>query len=169
MKFTMPAFVAAAIIAAATPASATLLSFDLSGSRQASFVLDTETIPDFSSSSFIGEQTRFDNVSGIFAGAPGVASVSFGTFLVASLNINGVPALGFTQFAGPELFTGLGSDPVFNLGTFALTSIVSGRSTLTISTVAAAVPEPSTWAMMIIGFAGLGFASRWRRTQPLTA
>ena len=28
-----------------------------------------------------------------------------------------------------------------------------------------AVPEPSTWAMMLIGFAGLGFASyRARRT-----
>ncbi len=30
-------------------------------------------------------------------------------------------------------------------------------------TVSAAVPEPATWAMMLIGFAGLGFASRRRR------
>jgi hypothetical protein len=30
-------------------------------------------------------------------------------------------------------------------------------------TVAAAVPEPSTWAMMLIGFAGLAFVSRRRR------
>jgi PEP-CTERM motif len=162
MKF-ISAGLAAVVIAMATPANASLLSFELVGSRQASFTIDTETAPDFFSSSFIGEQTRFDNVAGVFAGAPGVASVSFGTFLAASLNINGIPALGFTQFAGPELFTGSGSDPVFKLGTFNLTSIVSGNSTLTISTVAAAVPEPSTWAMMIIGFAGLGFASRRRR------
>jgi PEP-CTERM motif len=27
-------------------------------------------------------------------------------------------------------------------------------------TVTAAVPEPSTWAMMLIGFAGLGYSSR---------
>jgi hypothetical protein len=26
----------------------------------------------------------------------------------------------------------------------------------------AAVPEPSTWAMLLLGFAGLGFARRWR-------
>lgn len=33
-------------------------------------------------------------------------------------------------------------------------------------TVSSAVPEPSTWAMMILGFAGLGFlAHRRRRTQ----
>ena len=28
----------------------------------------------------------------------------------------------------------------------------------------APVPEPSTWAMMLIGFAGLGFAAHWRRS-----
>ncbi len=29
----------------------------------------------------------------------------------------------------------------------------------------AAIPEPGTWAMMLLGFAGLGFAG-WRRTRP---
>jgi hypothetical protein len=33
---------------------------------------------------------------------------------------------------------------------------------------ASAVPEPSTWAMMLLGFAGLGFAARRRATQKLT-
>ena len=28
-----------------------------------------------------------------------------------------------------------------------------------------AIPEPGTWAMMLLGFAGLGFAG-WRRTRP---
>jgi hypothetical protein len=28
---------------------------------------------------------------------------------------------------------------------------------------AAAVPEPSTWAMMLLGFGAIGFAARWRR------
>jgi hypothetical protein len=35
-----------------------------------------------------------------------------------------------------------------------------------------AVPEPSTWAMMVVGFAGLGFAglgfAGWRKTPPST-
>jgi NaMN:DMB phosphoribosyltransferase len=29
-----------------------------------------------------------------------------------------------------------------------------------------AVPEPSTWAMLLIGFAGLGFAGQPRRKAP---
>lgn len=32
---------------------------------------------------------------------------------------------------------------------------------------AGAVPEPSTWAMLLIGFAGLGFATYCRRTPPV--
>jgi hypothetical protein len=34
-----------------------------------------------------------------------------------------------------------------------------------ISGIAAAVPEPSTWAMMLLGFAGLGFAFRQTRRK----
>ena len=30
----------------------------------------------------------------------------------------------------------------------------------------AAVPEPSTWAMMILGFAGIGFMAYRRKSQP---
>jgi hypothetical protein len=32
--------------------------------------------------------------------------------------------------------------------------------------VAPAVPEPSTWAMMILGFAGLGFMAYRRKSAP---
>jgi hypothetical protein len=30
----------------------------------------------------------------------------------------------------------------------------------------AAVPEPSTWAMMILGFAGIGYIAYRRRNRP---
>jgi len=33
-------------------------------------------------------------------------------------------------------------------------------------TVIAAVPEPSTWAMLLLGFAGVGFAAYRRKTGP---
>ena len=36
----------------------------------------------------------------------------------------------------------------------------------TVSGVTAAVPEPSTWAMMILGFAGVGFMSYRRKAKP---
>jgi hypothetical protein len=34
--------------------------------------------------------------------------------------------------------------------------------------VATSVPEPSTWAMMLLGFAGLGFAA-YRRSRAVAA
>jgi hypothetical protein len=36
------------------------------------------------------------------------------------------------------------------------------------STFGTAVPEPSTWAMMLLGFAGLGFAG-YRRSRKASA
>jgi hypothetical protein len=42
---------------------------------------------------------------------------------------------------------------------------LNGPSGLQIS-VAGAVPEPSTWAMMIVGFAGLGFMAYRRKSKP---
>jgi PEP-CTERM motif len=40
-------------------------------------------------------------------------------------------------------------------------------SSLTVNYTVAAVPEPSTWAMMILGFCGLGFMAYRRKSQPL--
>jgi hypothetical protein len=49
-------------------------------------------------------------------------------------------------------FTGTTADPTFKLGTYGITG-----DSLTITDISAAVPEPSTWAMMLLGFGGLGF------------
>jgi hypothetical protein len=48
------------------------------------------------------------------------------------------------------------------------TTYSSGAGTLgfSLSDVAPAVPEPSTWAMMILGFAGIGFMAYRRRSKP---
>jgi PEP-CTERM motif-containing protein len=48
------------------------------------------------------------------------------------------------------------SDPIFN-NEFAVDNIALG---------VAAVPEPSTWAMMILGFAGIGFMTYRRKSKP---
>jgi hypothetical protein len=39
-------------------------------------------------------------------------------------------------------------------------------SSLSTTPVVAAVPEPSTWAMMILGFAGVGFVAYRRKSKP---
>lgn len=150
----------AAVLAAALttgPADAARYMFNLSGSRTANFSLES-TAPAF----FSDFQSQFQNVPGVFDGMPGVASaVSFGVVpLISSVDIINM-TLGFSQFAGPQLFTGPTSNPVFKIGTFTLTGIVSGNSTLTIA--AAAVPEPAAWTLLIAGFGLVGAALRRRQ------
>lgn len=73
---------------------------------------------------------------------------------------------------GPQLFMGSTSNPVLSLGTFFLSDIQPPFSTsqlqvnyrLVVSQVAA-VPESSTWAMMIGGFGLLGAGLRRRSVR----
>jgi hypothetical protein len=58
---------------------------------------------------------------------------------------------------GPILFSGSTAAPIFAPGSYTLTDDSGQSGTLTFS----AIPEPSTWAMMLSGFAGLGYAG-WR-------
>ncbi len=159
----------AALALPAVPAHAAALLFTLSGTsfgspRNATFQLDSNPVPtSFSTSSLIGDQIQFTNVSGVFNGVAGVAeSISFGNGLAAALNINSA-SLGFTQYAGPAIFSGSASEPVFAPGTFALGNPFFGSATLVVSEVSAAVPEPATWAMMIFGFGAVGSMLRYRR------
>jgi len=52
------------------------------------------------------------------------------------------------------LYTAVGEDDVFISSTYIVTRQMTS-----------AVPEPATWAMMLVGFGGIGFAMRRRRSQ----
>jgi hypothetical protein len=73
-------------LALTSPAGATLLQFYLTGSRQASFQLNTDAMPDSSSSSPFGDQIQYLNVPGI-GGVAEMATIGFGTNIFAQLNI----------------------------------------------------------------------------------
>ena len=86
---------------------------------------------------------------------------------------------GNTHFAGdPPFFTGSTSSPTFLIGSYHLVLRGSPRDppgyTMTISE-ASPVPEPATWAMMLLGFASIGLVLRRNRkmirrsTTPLTS
>lgn len=83
--------------------------------------------------------------------------LSFGGFLVLLTDIN---------LAGPQLFTGTFAAPTLLAGNFALTGFVdrSLQYSLQVRPAASAVPEPSTWLLLITGFGALGGAmrGRWR-------
>lgn len=66
-------------------------------------------------------------------------------------------------FSGPVLYSSAGNNIRFNTGDFDLTPTAGGSSSRLTITTAAAVPEPATWAMMILGFGVAGAALRSRR------
>lgn len=150
----------------AVPAEAAPLLFNFSGpSGTAIFTLDSNPTPDYVNSiSFLpgSDQFGFNNVAGIYDGTAGVAStINFGEGIDAALNIV-APGLGFTQFAGPALFTGTANAPMFTPGTYTLPNPFFGNGTLTISSVAG-VPEPGVWAMIMLGLGVVGAAMRLRK------
>lgn len=155
---------------ASSPAAAFPLLFSFTGQSitgpvTASFQLDSNPTPDRinDQSAFGIGQIFFNGVSGVFNGSAETAStISFGTGLASQFQISGSSS-GFAQFGGQTVFSGSLSNPVFMPGTFNFTGFSSG--TLTVSEVAAAVPEPATWAMMIGGFALVGSTMRRRKTS----
>jgi PEP-CTERM motif len=66
---------------------------------------------------------------------------------------------------GAAMFFDASGDTVINLGNFGpnIDLTINGFGTFVIGGVVEAVPEPSTWAMMLLGFAGLGYAG-YRRS-----
>ena len=43
----------------------------------------------------------------------------------------------------------------------------AGGAEIAVYGAVAAVPEPSTWAMMLLGFAGIGFLAYRRKSKPV--
>ena len=67
-------------------------------------------------------------------------------------------------FKGSGLFSGGGYDATPGVFTFS----TQGGNVTTFSATTTAVPEPATWALMLLGFGGIGMAMR-RRRQPVLA
>jgi PEP-CTERM motif len=85
--------------------------------------------------------------------------------LIGGLNADG------SFFTGEVVFADAGNTPAFiatGNGFEAITEQDSNTndfgSSATFTLASGAVPEPSTWAMLLLGFAGLGFAG-WRRVR----
>ena len=71
-------------------------------------------------------------------------------------------------FSGRILYISLSTAANNGNGTGVDTYFEASLTTATV-TVAASVPEPSTWAMMLIAFAGLGFAGYRSRRRAVAA
>jgi hypothetical protein len=89
------------------------------------------------------------------------------SLLTGGVNADGSIALGVLNIRGPLNFPQFSEtdEEDWQLMPNATTTTpdlgTDGKFTLAVNT---AIPEPSTWAMVLLGFAGLGFASYLRRT-----
>ena len=129
--------------------------FTVSGNASAIFSLDSSPIP----TSNGADDFTITGVNGTFNGAPTTFDVVFyDSSLAGGFDISGLLSL-----AGDQLFTGTTSTPTFILGSFPLSTYGSSDNaySLTISSTDGALPEPASWAMMLIGLAVIGAA--WRR------
>ncbi len=154
----IPLGIATALVAFASPAYAAPLLFTFSDMNNSSFQLDSNPVSTPSS--------IFSFTTPVTNGKQNGASFDFGSVrFFSSISGGGV----FSQFGapggfGPQLFLGTAAMPIFSPGTFSFTDLFGkpNGNTLTISAVAVAgaVPEQTTWAMMLAGFGGIGFAMR---------
>jgi hypothetical protein len=159
---------AAPIALASAPAEAAIFNFDLNGSYNASFGIDTDLLTPPSESG--DDYFLIENIAGVFDGLRQVApSIQFST---AAANGGFTIELAdgeFLGFFGLPLFTGSTMLPQLTTGTFTLASdFDSSQSFLTITAAAAAVPEPASWAMMLAGFGAVGFTMRRRTPTRVT-
>lgn len=146
-----------------SPASAAPLLYSFTGlpglATNFSFKVESNPFP------FSADQAGFQ--SAIFDNVGYGSGTKFVRFYSASYGG------GFGDFLGAQLYSGHYSAPTLLTGVFALTNTSkSPRGTLTVSAVsavAAAVPEPGTWAMMLVGFGLVGGMARMQRRRVTVA
>jgi PEP-CTERM motif len=157
----LPLAACLAIAAAPAKASTVDVTFASPDGARVSLELDTSKFK-FSNPN----ELSFNDVSMVINGTTVTADIAFlSTGLGGGFSVFDIPVAQLSSTAGitgNEIDDGgavvFSADDKLIDGTFALDNF--GKLTI-----AAAVPEPTTWAMMLLGFAGIGFtAYRKKRT-----
>jgi hypothetical protein len=138
--------------------SAGQLLYTLNGDTNISFTVNTQPIPD----AVFPDGFVIQNVGVILDGSGQVRDVGF----VRNLIGGGLILMGTDlNFAGPQLFSGTLSSPTLLSGNFTLTGFNEPARTfsLSVAPAGAAVPEPQSWLMLLLGFGLIGGALRLSR------
>lgn len=134
---------------------------DLLGSAYTNSVFGATTTTLFGIDAFTDALVRSTNPNGGIYTNVGSLGISLGSTDLLGFDISGFSGAGFfsvnNNFYGINLTTGSAS-LIGGLGAQGITGITI-----------AAVPEPGTWAMMLLGFGGIGVALRRRRKPAMIA
>ena len=170
MRRSLIAFVFASVLAA--PASASQYTFSFSGNSLFPFGLQTLSGNGVFTTSNTGVAVNGDDPSDLGYEILSVTGTVNGSNIIAPVNANGYGYYFPTSAQFPYFLDGVGStfstaaglsvdffdqsnNNLYRVNTMG-SGIFSGCVSATSSPVVAAVPEPSTWAMIILGFLGLG-------------
>ena len=148
-------------VALPSQASAATVLFTLTGPTTASFSLDQSPTP----TNVNFNNFSIDGVSGTLSGAPASLFLTFdtgGKFVIATNQTT----FTFLSIQG-SLFSGLPADPTFIVGSYnpAELGVSSGADYQLSITDVSAVPEPSTWMLMLVGFGVVGGSMRLARNR----
>lgn len=158
---------------ATTPASAAVFNFNFSGTGLffgealvGSGTLTTNDVSQVSSLNGYTYQT-ITGITGTYNGSQitGLANVTGSNnlfYLTGPFFVDG-NGLGFSTAVGSAVNLFVTNDTRYRLNAGGLST---GFVTASSSAVAAAVPEPATWALMLLGFGAIGVSMR-RRTSAL--
>jgi hypothetical protein len=152
MKIRVVAIGVALALAAPAAASAQEVLFTIAGSGgdpDATFVLPQNPSPDFISP---GVYFGFFSVPASIEESP---SDLFGLNFYNLCDEGGLLDQSYYSLTGAQLYTGPEDSPVFLPGVYNMVNDLTGNTDLVTLT---AVPEISTWTMILAGFLGLGFA-----------
>ena len=164
---------ALAAMAGAAPASAAeyIFSFTTSTPLFGPTVAGSGSFFTSDTATTVAGQTAFQilsitgTVNGIAIAAP---TGNYGNYFTTGPSfLDGSGVKFFLTNGGRVDFFNQSSNGLYRVNTFSpgSSNFVTASSSLAV----AAVPEPSTWAMLIIGFGAIGFALRARRARPVPA
>lgn len=183
MKKLFLAATAAIAIAAAAPADAATLIFTITNvggddRGDFSFTLDTTRAPDIVLSDSVrytsGIQVTYRDVPGVGNGTLSTGLTVFtsrqqGGLMLGALPFGNFRVINTTLITNTSFNSSLPRSqnlPVFRLGTFDISTTAQNSGPRPFDNyriTIAEVPEPATWAMMVIGFGAAGYGLRRRR------
>jgi PEP-CTERM motif len=166
------AILACASIASATPAFAAQFTFNFATSQQlfGGPVAGNGVFTTADTASQVGGQTAFaiTSISGFVNGLAIVAPTGFyGNYFTTGPSFLDGSGVNFNVAGGGRIaFFNQSSNGLYRVNTFS----PGGSSFVTATSAAvAAVPEASTWLLMLVGFGAVGYASRRRHRSGSTA